>query len=106
MQTVKRLSFWLMIASVVYAILPILSVLVASALATIGGCDVNEGSAQACMLLGMDIGGLLYTLFVSGWFAFITVPQGFVGLVIGLLGYIISKVALARRAKGNTPAQH
>jgi hypothetical protein len=37
-------------------------------------CRVDEGSAHPCLLLGADIGGLLYTGFTMGWLLLVTLP--------------------------------
>lgn len=97
MQAMKRVGFWLFVGGGVFALLPVAAVLLASLLATIAGCNVNEGGAEACSLLGLDIGGLLYMLFVSGWFALITLPIGVPAVLVGLVLYGIAKVTLWRR---------
>lgn len=69
---------------------PILSVLIASAIASGFGCQLDEGSAHSCVVAGADIGELLYTLFVMGWFFFVTIPTGVVAAVIFLVIVLIS----------------
>lgn len=54
--------------------MPLLGVLVSSELASALGCPLNEGGTHPCLLLGMDIGDLLYTLFVLGWLMLVTAP--------------------------------
>jgi hypothetical protein len=57
-------------------------VLVATALASIGHCDLDEGSIHPCALLGHDFGEALYAMFVSGWFGQITLPVLAAALVL------------------------
>ncbi|MFL6200274.1 MAG: hypothetical protein ACJ76J_13925 [Thermoanaerobaculia bacterium] len=92
MQRKTKLIGWLLIA--LWTASPILSVLIASALASAFGCQVDEGGAHPCMAFGTDIGELLYTLFVMGWFFFLTIPSGLVAAVVFLV-----IVVLSRRAK-------
>ncbi len=97
MHILKRIGFWLFIGGILFAIFPILSVLAASGLSTIGGCELNEGDVNACSVLGIEMGGLLYTMFVMGWFALVTLPYGGLVAVIGLILYVIAKIVLRRR---------
>ena len=100
MNAVKRGGFWLFILSLGFAALPILSVLLASVLSSVFGCPVDEGSVHACSVLGLfDIGDLLYVLFVSGWYALVTIPLGIIGAVAGGVLYAVAKVILWRRRK-------
>lgn len=93
MKTLRRAGFWLFIGGLVFALWPVAAVLVATGLTAITGCDVNEGGVQACNLLGLDIGELLYTLFVSGWYALVTLPIGGIAAFVGLIVYIVARVA-------------
>ena len=54
--------------------LPFLSVLLAGAVASLGGCDVDEGSVHPCRIAGHDVGEALYAMFVSGWLGLLTLP--------------------------------
>jgi hypothetical protein len=65
-----------------WMILPMISVLTASAIADASGCTLNEGSSHSCIVLGTDVGETLYTMFVMGWMFFFTVPTGLVALVV------------------------
>ncbi len=61
---------------VLFASAPLIGVVIASWLAEANGCMLNEGTINPCMILGMDWGGALYTLFVLGWFMLATLPLG------------------------------
>ena len=63
-----------------FAIAPLLVAITSSAIAHALGCQVDEGSEHACMILGLDWGSFFYFLFVSGWFSILTIPLGAVVL--------------------------
>ena len=48
--------------------------LLASGFAEWAGCQVNEASAQPCLVGDADRGGLLVTLFTMGWLMLVTAP--------------------------------
>lgn len=73
-QTIRRMLFWLTALLLLAAFAPILSVFAADLIAGALGCELNEGTAHACVVLGIDIGELLYAMFVVGWLALLTVP--------------------------------
>jgi hypothetical protein len=53
-------------------------------LAHLTGCRVDEASAHPCLVAGIDIGGLLYTLLVMGWLVILLLPFMLLTLVIWL----------------------
>lgn len=55
-------------------LIPLAAVMVSAALAALMGCELNEGVTNVCNIAGVDIGGLLSGLFVTGWLALITLP--------------------------------
>lgn len=65
-----------LITSIVIAVSPLLLVWIVSFIADINGCNLNEGMVEPCMVSGVDIGSFLYSLFMSGWYLFITFPLG------------------------------
>jgi hypothetical protein len=71
-----------MVLSAVVALLPIGAVLVSEIISTAAGCTVNEAYADPCIVAGVDIADLLYTLFVSGWLALISLPFGGAGVMV------------------------
>jgi len=78
-----------MTLAAVLALLPLLAVLVTAITAGILGCDVNEGGPTPCLVAGSDIGGVLSSLMVMGWFSLMTIPllMGLVALWAILEGY-------------------
>lgn len=71
----------LAVLSISIGVFPLLIALLASLIARACGCTLNEADPHACMLLGKDVGGLLYSMFVFGWFGMLTVPAGAIGLL-------------------------
>ena len=73
---------WILAIILAICLLPVLAPLTASAVASMLGCNLNEGSAAPCRLAGIDIGGVLYAMFVAGWYGLVTVPAAIVTAVI------------------------
>jgi hypothetical protein len=46
------------------------------------GSRVDEGGASTTIVNGKDIGPTLHRMFTSTWFMFITIPTGFIALII------------------------
>ena len=87
--------------SILFATGPILVLLLASGIADLYGCELNEGYANPCIVLGTDIGDLLYAAAVLPWLSFFTIPVGALLFVIGLVWLI---VVLSKRRQGTGPA--
>jgi hypothetical protein len=67
------------------------------------GCDLNEVSDHACMVLGMNAGPLLQTMAQSIWFISLTVMAGLLALIVLFVVWIV-RVVRARRAKVDSAA--
>lgn len=63
-------------------LLPLLMALLAGAIANWAKCELSEASVGPCVIAGKDIGNLLYTMFVSGWFSLITLPSALLAMLI------------------------
>jgi hypothetical protein len=83
----------------IIALLPLLSVLATYAIATALGCAVDEGSVHQCLLGGIDIGDLLYTMGVLGWLMIPAAPVLLIA-VLGWVGLGIAVVAGRMRRSG------
>ena len=70
---------------------PVLSVLAASFVASWNGCTLHEGFANRCVMHGIDIGGLLYSMGILGWFMLITLPMGAVSLIAWTAVWLITR---------------
>lgn len=71
-----------LLAILALALWPVGLVLIASGLASAGGCALDEGSIHVCVIGGLDLGGALYAMFVSGWFMLVTIPLGALAVVV------------------------
>jgi hypothetical protein len=71
--------------------LPAISVFVAYMIANAWDCQLDEGGVHPCVVFGRDIGELLYTMAVMGWFFFLTVPSGLIALVVLLIVVLIAR---------------
>ena len=98
----KKTALGILIASIIIAVLPLLSMIAAGLTASLFGCDLNEGDVSMCPTIFGDIGELLYTMGVFGWFLFYTVPLGAVGLVTSAILFIIAFI----RNKARTEKPH
>ena len=68
------------------AVLPVLCARLGMALASALGCQLDEGNAHPCIAYGIDLGPLLYALFIMFWLAIGTIPLGYFAL-LGLGGF-------------------
>jgi hypothetical protein len=85
---------------VLFTTAPIISVVIASTIASKCGCRLDEGNVHSCMVLGHDLGPLLYQMFVAGWFMLLTIPSG----LLAFVAFTITVVVEAKRArKRSTP---
>jgi hypothetical protein len=69
-----RVFRMLMAGTIALCLLPIVSVLLADALASYGGCQLDEGSVHPCVIAGADLSETLYAMAVAGWLAIATLP--------------------------------
>ena len=81
-----------------WTIFPVVCVLIVFAVAPIVGCEVNEGSPTPCLVFGVDIGKILYTLGVMGWLGVVTLPTGGLALAAYTL-FAIFWPRISRRGK-------
>jgi hypothetical protein len=85
-----------LILIVLFAGLPVIGVVISTEVASALGCRLDEGNPHPCPFLGMDLAGLLYALFVSGWFGLLTIPLGAVLFVVWLIAAIAFAVMRLR----------
>ncbi len=86
---------WLLL---LVGLLPVISILVASAISALAGCNVNEGIITPCVIGGTDYGETLAYLFTFGWMIFFTLPLVIIGAALLLIRLVQS--LLARRRSG------
>ena len=90
-----RILTWSLIAIILLALAPIVSVLLASAIASANGCEINEGTVNACNVFGTDAGATLYAMFVAGWYIFLTFPVSALLLAIWAVATALWRVPRA-----------
>lgn len=88
----RKAGFWIFICGIVFALLPVASLLIAVTVANMGGCMLDEASTHPCVLLGADWGGLLGFMAMAGWLVFFTVPLGGLAALLGLVVYVVARV--------------
>lgn len=93
MSRTRRRLIWSLAAILLIGALPLLSAFAASFIADFLDCAVHEGFVQPCPVAGVDLGDLLYFMFVSGWFALFTLPAAVLLLVVWL---VVAAVAAIR----------
>ncbi len=93
----KRLMILSLVLILLFAMAPLLSALTASAIANVLRCGLDEGSAHACVVVGVNIGGALHTMFMLIWFSMMTIPFASLALLIWLIAAIILYVMYRRR---------
>ena len=71
---IKKLMVWALAMILLFGALPLISLLLAMMIALPFDCRLDEGSVHPCVIFGLDFGGLLYAMAVSGWFAMFTIP--------------------------------
>ena len=83
--------FWLSAVCatiIVIALLPLMSLLLAGAIASSLGCSVNEGGVTPCPFWGGDLGEMLLTMLVLGWLGFATLPFGGLAVAVWLVAWL------------------
>ncbi len=82
---------------VLIGIAPVLSVVIASTVASANGCELHEGFANPCVIGGIDFGDTLYAMGVTGWLALVTLP---LAALLGVAYVVFVAIALLwRRVK-------
>jgi hypothetical protein len=74
---------------VLLALLPIILTTSATWIAERAQCVLNEAGSNPCIIMGADWGGVLYTLFVMGWFMLISWLFFPVGGLLFMVMYIL-----------------
>ena len=80
MSTRKRVIIYCLIG--LYSVAPILCASIAEGVASATGCRLDETSLHPCVVLGVDVGGLLNMMMLCGWFMIVTVPTGLLAMLV------------------------
>ena len=76
---------------------PVISVIIAGAVADANGCTLHEGFTNPCVINGRDWGETLYAMGVMGWFMLVTIPFGVVALGIWTVLLVTALVVHRKR---------
>jgi hypothetical protein len=95
----------ILIPILLWTIWPVVLVVIAGAIASANGCELNETMINSCIVNGREIGNTLYSMGVMGWFMLVTIPTGLLALLIFLLLLLIEWIAGRARAKRRLAAQ-
>lgn len=83
---------WLVYLVIAFlGVLPLLTALLAGAIANLAKCELDEGSVHPCVIAGKDVGNLLYAMGVGGWFTLMTLPAAFFLALIYSVYLLVSK---------------
>lgn len=96
---IKRLMIVALALIVLFGATPVIAALAATPIAGGLGCTLNEGGVHPCLLFGHDIGGALHVMFVSHWFAYVTVPVAAMVLVVWAITALILLLLHRRRVR-------
>lgn len=80
------------VAVAIIGLLPAVSVVLAGLIASANGCILHEGFANPCVVLGIDLGEILYSMGVMGWIAILTVPAALLAIAILVLDMIFEAI--------------
>ena len=78
--------------SILVAIFPAIPTLVAALIANANNCTLHEGFSNPCVVLGVDIGQILYPMGVSFWLVILSAPLGALGLVVSVVWFVIALI--------------
>jgi hypothetical protein len=94
---------WVLAVILLFGVLPLLSLLLALAIALPFGCSLDEGSVHPCLIFGIDFGALVYSMSVSARFVMFTIPLAGVALVfwfVVILTLLFIRWRRQRQGKG------
>jgi hypothetical protein len=91
-----KTGLWILLLGLLIGLAPVGVALLAGAIASASGCELNEGAVHPCIVSGVDIGGALYFFGMMGWLSLATLP---VGGLVALAGLVMAIIGGARGAK-------
>ena len=92
------MSLSIALLSILFAVLPLISVLIAVGVANVFNCPLDESGASSCPTPFGDVGEVLSVMAIFGWLIFFTVPIGLIGLLCAVILLIASLVAGRNKA--------
>lgn len=92
--------YWIVFALIaVFAVLPIVTTIVAVAVTGAYGCNINESVASVCQIGGTDMGYWLQFGGMSFLYIFLTFPIGFVLFIVWLIVLLIHRARFGAAAR-------
>lgn len=88
----KSVSRWLLLGSIVFALLPIVSLVLSFLLSNLLNCSTAYAGEESCKIGGQFIGDVVYSMFTFGWFMIYTIPLGILGVIISVTIFGFQKV--------------
>lgn len=79
-----RKGWWITLALIGLGLAPLIGVALASGLARLGGCTLSTARPMPCILAGIDWGGGLFRLLVSGPWIALMAPLALAGFALGI----------------------
>jgi hypothetical protein len=89
---------WAMVWLLALCAAPLVMALLAAGLANGLGCTLHEGFPNPCKVGGIDIGGALYAMGVSGWLMLATLPIGSLLILVWIVVEVIRYIRQRRSA--------
>lgn len=89
--SIKTLSKKLLIGSIVFALLPLATLLLSYLLSFPLGCDSSSGGDYSCKIGADTTGNIVYYLYTFGFYVFYTVPIGSVIAIFASFGYVLTR---------------
>jgi hypothetical protein len=78
--------------------LPLIGAIAAGMLGNALGCKVDESDSHPCLLFGIDIGEILYSIFVLGWAFLLTIPSSFIIFILYVFLILYRKIFKAKNS--------
>jgi hypothetical protein len=86
---------------IIVCVLPFASLMLSLAVAKLGNCALDEGSVHPCVIAGVDLGPVLYDMFVLTWLGLLTLPLLAFSVLLWIIVEVIAKVR--RRSRAPSP---
>jgi hypothetical protein len=86
---VRRVLWLLLPLIILFALAPVLSAFIASAIASAAGCTLSGAGSEPCLIGGADWGATLSFMFTLHWFGLITLPLGAMALAVWLVAMLV-----------------
>ena len=93
----KKYYLAVLVLITLFALAPVASAMLASVIANVNGCTLNEAEAHRCISHGRDYGETLYEMGMSFWLAIFTVPLAEFACVAWIVALVVHVLVRRRR---------